>query len=183
MLGGTFDRDHWPQSAADDVTIIHHLCKLSRQALANNACWHQWLSNQFREVFKPHFPCATCVIHSSRTLFDSILPSLRAGLSWGLWLTINLANTTATQQAQNTIPSWHTLSSYVYFHCHKFILYTTLLSQISITCRPTTVLPSAMKSSLIFDASKFSCNAPAQGKVIHKVNKEYDIKLEILQMP
>jgi len=32
-LGGTFDRDHWSRSAVDDVTIINHFVRWSRQAL------------------------------------------------------------------------------------------------------------------------------------------------------
>jgi len=32
-LGGAFDRDHWSWSAVDDVTIIDHFVKWSRQAL------------------------------------------------------------------------------------------------------------------------------------------------------
>jgi len=35
-LGGAADRDHWSRSAVDDVAIIDHFVKWSRQALVSN---------------------------------------------------------------------------------------------------------------------------------------------------
>jgi len=101
ILGVTFDRDQWSQSAVDDVTIIDHFARWSRQALLANFVW--WgITFSWREWSPPPSPClATSLqkVHQLTTLSisaDSLLYTL-------LICTQNNGLTNATERRLSTL--------------------------------------------------------------------------------